>query len=55
MEEFSKKFENDHESIEMLPLADRMKSYNFNGRSVQDEMFALYVRGYSTDGIMTFD
>ena len=55
MKQFSQKFDEDHDSVEMLPLADRVKWYNFNGRSVQDEIFALYVAKYSTEGIMTFD
>ena len=42
-------------SIEMLTLADRVKNYSFNRRSVQDEIFAQYVTKYSTDGTMTFD
>ena len=53
MEEFSKKFDEDHKSIEMLTLVDRVKTYSFNKRSVQDEIFAQYVIKYSTDGLMT--
>ena len=55
MKEFSNKFDKDHKSIEMLTLTDRVKTYNFNRRSVQDEIFALYVTKYSTGGIMTFE
>ena len=53
MKDFSDKFDKDHKSIEMLTLADRVKNYNFNKRSVQDEIFAQYVTKYSTDGLMT--
>ena len=55
MKDFSDKFDKDHKSIEMLTLADRVKNYNFNKRSVQDEIFAQYVTKYSTEGIMTFE
>ena len=55
MKEFSAKFDQDHKSIQMLPLADRVKHYKFNQRSVQDEMLAKYFPSYSTGGVMTFD
>ena len=55
MDEFTRKFDEDHKSVQMLQLADRVKFYNFNERSVQDELFARYVTKYSTNGIMTFE
>ena len=55
MNQFSSKFEKDHKSIQMLQLADRVKYYNFNRRSVQDEMFTQYMTKYATDGIMTLE
>ena len=54
MNEFSNKFDKDHRSVQMLTLADRVKNYNFNRRSVQDEIFAYYVTKYSNEGMMTF-
>ena len=55
MDEFSRKFDEDHKSVQMLQLADRVKFYNFNERSVQDELFARCVTKYSANGIMTFE
>ena len=37
----------------MLQLADRVKFYNFNKRSVQDELFTEYIKKYTPGCIMT--
>ena len=53
MNEFTRKFDDDHVSIQNLQLVDRVKNYRFNKRSVQDELLAVYIKNYSNNGLMT--
>ena len=52
MNEFARKFEEDHNSIQNLMMNDRIEQYDFDQRSVQDELMRRYIQKYTTNGIM---